>query len=244
MLAGGNAKGLAPVPAKGLVPIIGRPIYEYVVEALLRCADINRVCVVMPVEVQGPHFDERVVFEVASGSLPQVAKAGFDRLEAGAPVLLLSADIPLITPEAISDFLKRCAKHGADVCYPIVRYGEPERRFPGVKRTYVRLREGRFTGGNIILMNPVVVLANMELMEDIYEARKSPFKLFQMLGFGFLLKFILGMLTIDQVAGRIAQILRASCAAVETPHIEIGIDVDKESDLRLAEEVLSGGSDE
>lgn len=244
VLAGGNARGLAPVAAKGLVPVNGRPMYEYIVETLLSCAEIGRICVVMPSDEGVSFVDERVTIKVTSGSLPQVAKAGFETLAATEPVLMLSSDVPLITVEAISDFLLRCAKREADICYPIIRYGEPERRYPGMKRTYVRLREGRFTGGNIMLMNPVVVLKNMDLMEHVYEMRKSPMKLFKILGLPFLVGFFLGMLNIRQMEQRVGDVLKATCAGIETPFIEIGVDVDKESDLRLVEAVLSGGQDE
>lgn len=244
VLAGGNARGLAPVTAKGLVPVNGRAMYEYIVETLLSCADIGRICVVMPSDEGAAHMDDRVTIKATSGSLPQVAKAGFEALAATEPVLMLSSDVPLITVEAISDFLLRCAKREVDICYPIIRYGEPERRFPGMKRTYVRLREGRFTGGNIMLMNPVVVLKNMDLMEHVYEMRKSPMKLFRILGLPFLVGFFLGMLNIRQMEQRVGDVLKATCAGIETPFIEIGVDVDKESDLRLVEAVLSGGQHE
>lgn len=244
VLAGGNARGLAPVAAKGMVPINGRPMYEYIVETLLSCADIGRICVVLPSEEGTSYIDDRVTIKVASGSLPQVAKAGFECLATKKPVLMLSADVPLVTVEAISDFLLRCAKRDVDIGYPIIRYGEPERRFPGMKRTYVRLREGRFTGGNIMLMNPVVVLKNMDLMEHVYDMRKSPMKLFQILGFPFLVGFFLGMLNIRQMEQRVGDVLKATCAGIETPFIEIGVDVDKESDLKLVVAVLSGGQHE
>jgi len=242
VLAGGSAKDLAPVSAKGLVPVNGRPMVEYVVDSLCRCTDIDRICVVLPVEHSFSCFDSKVGVAVADGSLPEVARAGINFLNADKPVLFLSADVPLITPEAITDFLDRCSEREAGVYYPIVRYGESEKRFPGIKRTYVRITEGRFTGGNIMLMKPQVITRNMELMERIYELRKSPFKLFQILGFTFLIKFVLGWLSISQVEERVGQMTNSICAGIITPFVEIGIDVDKESDLQLAAAALSGGN--
>ncbi len=241
VLAGGNAKGLANVPAKGLVPINGRPMVEYVVDALSRCEDIGRICVVIPVEYSFNGLSKKVGVNVASGSLPAVAKAGLDFLQAKEPVLMLSADIPLITPEAVSDFLKKCSTKKAEFYYPIVRYGKSEKQFPSVKRTYARVKEGRFTGGNIMLVNPKFINRNFGLIERIYELRKQPLKIAQILGFSFLLKFILGMLTISQLEGRIGQMTNAVCVAIETPYVEIGVDVDKESDLQLVTVTLAGG---
>lgn len=244
VLAGGNAKGLAPVSAKGLVPVNGRPMVEYVVDTLSRCEDIGRICVVIPVEHSFNGTFKKVDVNVASGSLPAVAKAGLDFLEAKEPVLMLSTDIPLITPEAISDFLKRCSTKKAEFYYPIIRYGESEKRFPDVKRTYARIKEGRFTGGNMMLINPGFINRNFDLIERIYELRKQPVKIAKILGFSFLLRFILGMLTIGQLEGRIGHMTNAVCVAIETPYVEIGVDVDKKSDLQLVTVALSGGQNE
>lgn len=241
VLAGGSAKGLAEVPAKGLVPINGRPMVEYVVEALRRCPDIENVCVVMPVVHALKQDGEHVKVVVASGNLPEVAKAGIDCLGAKNKVLVLSADIPLLTPEAVSDFLRRCREKDAELYYPIVRYGESEKRFPEVKRTYAKLREGRFTGGNIGLVEAGFVSKNMAFINQIYDLRKRPAKIIGVFGYWFLIRFALGWLSVSQLEKRISQITNTRCVTVVTPFIEIGVDVDKESDLELATRVLGGG---
>ncbi|MHB8840502.1 MAG: nucleotidyltransferase family protein [Candidatus Aquicultor sp.] len=244
ILAGGSAKGLAEVPAKGLVPVNGRPMFEYVVDALSRCQDIDRICVVLPVEHSLNGVAAKADVITATGSLPGVAKAGIDFLGAKSQVLILSTDIPLISPEAISDFLGRCSKRKADIYYPIVKYGESEKRFPEVKRTYVKVKEGRFTGGNLVLVEPEFVNKNVALIERMYELRKKPVKLAQVLGIMFLFRFVLGLLSIGQVEQRVGRLTRSTCMAIITPFIEIGVDVDKESDLQLATVALGGGTNE
>ena len=244
ILAGGSAKGLAEVPAKGLVPVNGRPMFEYVVDALSRCKDIDRICVVLPVEHSLNRLAAKADVVMATGSLPRVAKAGIDFLGTKNQVLILSADIPLISPEAISDFLERCSKRKAGFYYPIVKYGESEKRFPDVKRTYAKVKEGRFTGGNIVLVEPEFVNRNMAFIERMYELRKQPVKLARVLGIMFLFRFVLGLLSIGQLEERVGRLTQSTCMAVITPFIEIGVDVDKESDLQLATVVLRGGTHE
>jgi len=241
VLAGGSAKGLGEVPAKGLVPINGRPMYEYVVGALDRCEKIGRVCLVLPVEHFLSGVSNKAEVVVAGGDLPDVIKTGIDFLSTKNPVLIMSADIPLITPEAIDDFLKRCEAHEAELYYPIVSYDEVEKRFPGVERTYVRLKEGRFTGGNVILVDPEFVARNMDNIKWIYELRKKPFAIAKELGFSFLIGFMLGSLTIGQLEKQVGKLTRATCVSIITPFAEIGIDVDKKSDLQLAVMALAGG---
>jgi GTP:adenosylcobinamide-phosphate guanylyltransferase len=242
VLAGGNAKGLAQAPTKGLVPINGRPMVEYVLEALIDCKDIDRICVVIPVACSFENLSGKVEVVVTEGSLPNVAKAGLDRLGGNNKTLVLSADVPMISPESISDFLDRCKAKDVDFYYPVVRFGESEKRFPEVKRTYAKVREGRFTGGNIGLINPGFVYNNISLIEHLYDLRKSPFKLASFLGFGFLIRFVLGMLSIADVEKRFGKLTDSTCMGIITPYIEIGIDVDKESDLKLAAQVIGGSA--
>lgn len=241
VLAGGSAKDLDGAPAKGLVPINGRPMFEYVINALDRCEGIGRVCIMLPVEylLNGTSGKAEVV--VTGGDLPDVIKAGIDFLSTKNPVLILSADIPLVTPEAINDFLERCEGFEAELYYPIISHDEVEKRFPGVERTYVRLKEGRFTGGNAILVDPKFVAKNMENIKRIYELRKKPLAIARELGFSFLISFMLGSLTIGQLEERIGKLTRSVCVGVITPFAEIGVDVDKESDLQLAVMALAGG---
>jgi GTP:adenosylcobinamide-phosphate guanylyltransferase len=240
VLAGGNAKGLAQVPAKGLVPIGGRPMVDYVISALADCEDIDRICVVLPVEHSFDGFSKNVDSVVVSGSLPSVTKAGFDFIGAKNKTLVLSADVPMISPEAISDFLNRCTDVEAAFYYPIVRYGESEKIFPDVKRTYVKVRDGRFTGGNIGLVEPEFVYKNVSVIEKLYELRKKPIKIARFLGFGFLIKFVIGMLNICDIEKRVGEITGMKCVGIITPYPEIGIDVDKDSDLLLATKAIVG----
>ncbi|MBI4733681.1 MAG: nucleotidyltransferase family protein [Rubrobacteridae bacterium] len=240
VLGGGNAKGLAQVPAKGLVPIDGRPMVDYVLNALIGCSDVDRICVVLPVEHAFIDFTKKIDTVVASGSLPAVAKAGFDFIGAKNKTLVLSADVPMISPESISDFLNRCRETEASFYYPIVRYGESEKLYPNVKRTYAKVKDGRFTGGNIALVEPAFVYKNVAVIERLYELRKKPVKIARFLGIGFLIKFVLGMLSIRDIEERVGEITSMKCTGIVTPYPEIGIDVDKDSDLRLATQAIAG----
>jgi len=69
--------------------------------------------------------------------------------------------------------------------------------------------------------------------------RKKPLQMARLLGLYYLLKLITGRLSIAEIERRIEQKLHFKGAAVVTPFAEIGIDVDKPSDLALVREVLA-----
>jgi hypothetical protein len=105
--------------------------------------------------------------------------------------------------------------------------------FPGVERTYVRLKEGTFTGGNITLFNPAKWEQCEELVKSLIRFRKKPLKTAKLLGFKFLLGLLLGTLPINKVEERFGSLLQIDAAAISVNYPEIGNDVDKPSDLEM-----------
>lgn len=242
VLAGGSSKGLAEAPAKGLIDINGKPMVEYVLDALLACPSVGRICVVVPPGIGGPWIEKADVVVESDGTLTQNFAKGVAGLKTSRKVIVLSSDIPLLTPEAIGDFLDRCAEEPARLYYPIIPEKDARNLFPDMKRTYVKMKEGSFTGGNIALIDPSLVDSHAGLMEEAYAMRKSPFKLAKRLGFKFVVKALLGTLSVKSAEERVGEMLGSPVKAVITPYPEIGLDVDKASDLEIIRKHLAGDS--
>jgi GTP:adenosylcobinamide-phosphate guanylyltransferase len=242
ILGGGQIKGIKNSGAKSLLLVGGKPMLHYVVNALKKSKIIKRIIVILPSPVENQfelgQIDEIVIKNdtLSQNMLAGIKRLGFDNL-----VLVVSADIPLLTPQAIVDFVKRCETKEAKIFYPIIPRELAERCYPQMKRTYVKLQEGSFTGGNMVLVDPCVVRDNITLIERAFAARKNPVVLARALGFKFLVKFLFGRLSISEVEARVSEMLGAPCAGVVTPYCEIGMDVDKDSDLQLVGEVIAQG---
>jgi GTP:adenosylcobinamide-phosphate guanylyltransferase len=247
VLAGGTSKGLEKEgeQAKASIRINKKLMLEYVIASLRNSTSVRRIAVVGPPALQDKLRTARAdIFLPASDSLTKNMSLGLAELNSLDPVLITSSDIPLVTPEAIDDFVSRCEKVDADICYSVVDRERIEKFFPGVKRTYATFREGTFTGGNVGLVNPKVVRENMELIEKAFGLRKSPVRLLRILGLRFVLKFIFHRLTLGEVEQRVSLLLNSRGRAVVTPYPQIGIDVDKMSDLELARRFLQSGEEE
>lgn len=235
ILAGGNPDQLDEhVSCKGLVPICAKPMVEYVVDTLRTCPPIRRIVAVMPDTGRGKWQAKVDDIVVNDGNIVDNFAAAVQRLSGDRRVLVLSADIPLITCDSVLEYLKKCEPFDADLYYPIIRREAIEAEFPGVKRTYMGIREGTFTGGNVMLLNPQTILKNRALMESVFDARKSPLRLVRILGFGFIVKFLLRRLTIIELERKVSQIVGGTGKAVIVEHAEIGFDVDKQTDMQIA----------
>ncbi|HHV71374.1 MAG TPA: NTP transferase domain-containing protein [Clostridia bacterium] len=238
ILAGGpvnrDLESLGKGKYEAFLDLDGRPMVSYVVDALLASPSIDKIVAVGPLEELSQLFvDRRIICVEERGDIIGNLLAALDNLPEE-KVLVVTCDLPFLTPEAVEDFLDRCSAKEADFYYPIVRKKDSEARFPGSQRTYVHLKEGVFTGGNIFLLTPRVIRENLDYARKIVALRKHPFKLARLLGLKFICKFIFKLLSLEDLERKIYELLHLRGAAIISPYPEIGVDVDKKSDFDLA----------
>lgn len=247
VLAGGavgdNLKSSTGVNDEALIPIGNHLMVEYVVSALEETGSVGKIAVVGPVE----HLEEKlgghpnVVLVPTGGSVAGSVVNGLSVLPPSEYVLVACSDIPLITPAALKGFLSSCREAGiADFYYPIVERSLSESKFPQARRTYVNLIEGSFTGGNVFLMRPEIVASRVDLADQLISLRKDPLGLCKAIGLMFIIKFLLRRLSIKEVEEKFSKLLGFHGVAVKCVYPEIGMDVDKPSDLDLVKQVLLG----
>jgi GTP:adenosylcobinamide-phosphate guanylyltransferase len=245
VLAGAPNKGalrqVSPAQYEAEIDIAGRPMLEYVVLALERVQSINRIVIVGYESMLSANGfkDKHIDFVTPGSSVIESLENGINVLALGEPVLILTSDIPLITKEALENFLNQCKSLSGDIFYSFVPKTVNDQKYPGVQRTYVRLREGTFTGGNLVLLSPETISDKLTTLTKAVALRKKPLKLCRMLGWWYLWKLFIGNLTIKEIEGRVAEVLGVKVVGIVSPYPEVGIDVDKPSDLKLAREVLT-----
>ena len=228
------------VPSKTLAPVGGRPMVELTLEALRSAPGVDRIVYVGPVPDRGLDPAPDVVLPDQGGMLNNLESA---LGAAQTPrVLVASGDNPFITPEAVRDLLERAPE--AALVYPIVPREAVERRWPGMRRTYARLREGAFTGGNLILLDQALFGRALPMARKIVALRKKPLALAGLVGWGILFRLLLGRLSVADVERRAERLFGMPMKALETPYAEVGVDADSEEDLRwlAKEEDLAHGT--
>jgi CTP:molybdopterin cytidylyltransferase MocA len=245
ILAGGSLRESPGVP-KGLLSFGGKTLVRRALDACLESSSVEMVCVVapenvlytLPAETQKP-----LISILDSGDLVSNVIAGTEALGSDSDrwVLIVTGDLPFITRETIDTFIDECRRLEADGYYSILDKEQLERDYPGTKRTYGRVREGVFTGGNVFLIRSSLLLANKELMRRLYDARKSPVRLAGIVGIPLLIKYLLKSMTIADAERRVSRIVGAPVRAVRTTRSEIGIDVDKPEDIAYIEKLYARG---
>lgn len=240
ILAGGDGEVIDPACRfKGLVPIAGRPLVEWVVDAFLDAGLVSQVAVVMPTaENLGGWVDRVEKLVVSDREFMDNVLAGISAFREDRPVVVATGDIPLITGAEVDEFISQGLETGADFVYPLVRQEEIEAAYPGAARTYFKLKSGRFTGGNAMMVNPLLLPRAREIGQHMFDDRKNAVALVRTAGFGFVIKFLLGRLEPGDLSDKIRQMLGGSGAAVVVRRPSIAMDVDKPTDLVLAERIL------
>lgn len=247
ILAGGESKkklfGLSRQPYEALIEIAGQPMVTFVARALAASGSVNRILVIGPeTALRQCAFPPQVSLLAGGRTMMETIQLGIAGLGHQEKVLIATADIPLLTAEAVNDFLAQCSRVDADFYYPVISQEKNEQRYPATRRTYVRLREGTFTGGNLFLVNPDVVSRSLPVANRIIENRKKPLTLCGILGWAFVIKFLLGTLSVAAVEARVSELLKLRGAVIHSQFPELGIDVDKPSDLALVRAAMAGSA--
>ena len=247
ILAGGTVddrlRDRTQVNDEALIPIGQYVMVEYVVQAMKKSKAIDKIVVVGPVEQLRDKFKEDPDIILAPGGSTVAGSVvnGLSVLPPSEYVLVASSDIPLINATALKGFIADCMElESADFYYPIVERGLSESIFPGAHRTYVKLIEGSYTGGNVFLLRPEIVASRVALADELISLRKDPYGLCKTIGPWFIFKFLLRQISIKEAEEKFSKLLGLKGVAVKCIYPEIGMDVDKPSDLDLVERVLLG----
>jgi len=251
ILAGGenssDLRKIAPYDNEALIIIGNYPMIYYVYKSLRSSPLVENIIVSGPADSLRsilPREDNLYFVNGGENAIDSFSQAIelLDKIGTTEYLLVAPTDIPLITSEAIEDFMHQCEKYDADFYYPVTSKKVNEEKFPGVARTYVRLREGVFTGGNLFIMRKAMIPKGLEFAKQMVENRKNPLKMARILGISLAWKLIWGRLAIPVIEKRFYDMTGIRGKAVISDYAEVGVDVDKPSDLELAQKYLEGVS--
>ncbi len=248
ILAGGQSSGelkkIAPYDNEALIIIGKYPMIYYVYKALRNSEHINRIVICGPVESLKSIFvkDENLYLAGGGENAVDSLANGVELLKGmgiSERLLILPSDIPFITTEAIDDFINQAEAVGADFVYPLTSKEVNEAKYPGVRRTYAKLKDGIFTGGNLFVITSAVIDQGMDMAKKLVERRKNPLSMARLFGPLLVWKFITRSLSIREVEKRFYEIIGIKARAIISAYAEVGVDVDKPSDLELANRYLA-----
>jgi len=218
---------------KALIPILGRPMLLYVLDAL-ESAGLS-----VPFHMSGcdTAVDARTV---QAPSAPGPAGSAAAALKSGMsfPVLLTTADHPLLTPDMVQEFVTKAQAAGADFCVGLAEEGVIQPAYPDVKRTYLRFADKAVSGCNLFYIANKDGLAAIEFWKEAQHFRKQPLKLARKISLPLFWRYFRGKLTLGEALNYASKTLGITAAPVLMSEAEAAIDVDKPDDHSLVEMIL------
>ncbi len=241
-----QARGL---PHKALVPVLGVPMLQRVVQTLLENTHIRHIILCLDQGLMDHGLGPELEALIAEGTLkiaepkasPSVSVAHivdrFCDVDEAWPLLVTTADHPLLTTSMIRHFIEATPDE-ADLAVGFASASVIKQQHPNAVRTFYRFAGEGYSGCNLFLLSTPKARSFVTFWQDMEQHRKRPWRLVAAIGFPVLLRFLIGRLTIDAAFDHLSNRIGARARAVIMPFAEAAIDVDKPSDLTLAETIL------
>lgn len=220
---------------KCLVEVAGRPIIQWVLEALRVSAAVDRIMVIGP---EGSLRATGVTEDIIpndTGSYTDSVGAGL-RVAASDRVLLIAADVPLLRFQSLNSYLSDCLRTDADACFPVVSWEGMQAELPGARKTWYDLRDGRFTKGNAVVARREALLQRLDRIEALFNTRKKR----QWAGLicqSFMSRLVGCTCTKADVEAALSSYLGFRLSAIESSP-DLAVDVDEVTDVAFVSEVL------
>lgn len=238
MLAGEREGARDPVAeatgaqCKAFAEVAGRPMIAHVLDALSGCAAVDRI--IVSIAPDAPRLPDGPWERMEAGPSPSLsAIAALAR--SGVPMLIVTADHPLLTGDVVAGFLETAEAAGADVVAAVASRETVERAGSTARRTYLRLADAEISGCNLFALRSEAARRAVTFWRRLEELRKRPLAMAWRIGPLALARYATGTLTLAGAQAAITRAAGARCVLATLDAPEAAHDVDTLEDLAFAD---------
>ena len=236
----------AGVPVKPLAPVAGEPMINRPARALLDHPAIGQVIILTqradafaadPATAWlGAH--PRVRFERGGAGIASSLLALMEAGDLPFPLLLTTADHVLLDSAMLDQFIAEAT--GADIAVAMVERATLLARYPQSRRTWLKFRDGGWSGANIFWFGSDKAGPVIALWQEVEQDRKKGWKILSAFGPLALLGALLRISTLRGGMARVGRRFGLVARLVAMAQPEACIDADKQADVDLIEAILAG----
>lgn len=235
----------AGVAIKPLVPVAGEPMINHPARALLAHPAVGQVIIL----TQSPDpfaadpatawltDHPRVRFEQSGAGIASSLLALLERGDVPFPILLTTADHVLLDSAMLDQFTAEAS--GADIAVAMVERTTLLARYPGSRRTWLKFRDGWWSGANIFWFGSERARPVIALWQEVEQDRKKGWKIVSAFGPVALIGTLLRLLTLRGGIARIGRRFGLVARLVAMEKAEACIDADKLDDVVLIERIVA-----
>lgn len=237
----------AGVPCKALSPVAGIPMIMRVIDALETSFEVGPLLLCGPSQSAIDQSDElqnaissgRIEWMAHRASLSASAHQAMASLAKDMPILLTTADHALLNSSVVDYFCSEARKSGCDAVVGVALYSEIRTAYPGLKKTVLRFQDNDYCGCNLYAFLTPQGQRLADFWQRLEKQRKKPWRLIRILGWIAVVRYLLGILSLNQALQSLSQQLDLSLGAVLLPFPEAAVDVDSVDDWLFVERLAA-----
>ncbi len=223
--------------SKALIDIAGKPMVQWVLDALSDAKSVDNVIVVGLSAKSGLTCKKPMHFVSNKGRMLSNIVSGVDKaLELNKKtqyVLVVSSDIPTLQPEMVDWLVETCMETKDELYYGVCPRDVMESRFPDSKRTYTHLKGMDVCGADINITHVRMATEHLDMWESLIGSRKSPLRQASMIGLDTFFQVLTRTITLEDLVTKVCNRLGIQGRAIVWPYAEPCMDVDKPHQLEL-----------
>ena len=223
--------------SKALIDMAGKPMIQWVLDALGASAHVDNVIVIGLSNKVGLTCAKPLHFLPNQGRMLSNIVAGVRKSLELDPhnqyVMIVSSDIPTLRPEMVDWLVNTCLETQDDLYYGVCSQQVMEARFPNSKRTYTHLKDMDVCGADINLSHVSMATEHLDMWEKLIGNRKSPLRQASIIGWGTLFKLFTRQLPLEEAVRRVSSRIGFKGRAIVWPYAEPCMDIDKPHQLEL-----------
>lgn len=223
--------------SKALIDVAGKPMVQWVLDALGQAKRVDNVIVVGLSPKSGVTCKKPLHYVSNQGRMLANIVTGINKaLELNKKnqyVLVVSSDIPAVKPEMVDWLIDTCMETKDDLYYGVCPRDVMEARFPNSRRTYTHLKNMDVCGADMNITHVRMATEHLDMWESLIGSRKSPLRQASLIGFGTLFALFTRRLTLEDAVERVCNRIGIKGRAIVWQHAEPCMDVDKPSQLEL-----------
>jgi GTP:adenosylcobinamide-phosphate guanylyltransferase len=229
--------------AKALIDIAGKPMIQWVLDALSDAKLVDNVIVIGLSPKSGVTCKKPLHFLSNQGRMLANIVAGVHKSielnKKNQYVLIASSDIPALKPEMVDWLIETCLETKDDLYYGICPKDIMEARFPGSRRTYTKLKGMALCGADMHVSHVSMATDHLDMWEQLIGNRKSPLRQASIIGLGTFFRVLTRSITLDELVDTVCKRIGIKGRAIQYPFAEPCMDVDKPHQLELLREDLA-----
>ena len=229
--------------SKALIDIEGKPMIQWVLDALSESKKVDNVIVIGLTAKSGLTCKKPLYYVSNQGRMLANIVAGVNKSielnKKSEYVLGVSSDIPALKSEMVDWLVDTAMETRDDIYYGVCPKEVMEARYPTSHRTYTKLKDIQVCGADINIFHVNQVTEHLDIWEALIGNRKSPLRSAAVIGWDTLFQMFTRQITMQGLVERASQRIGVKGRAIVWSQAEPCMDVDKPHQLELMREDLA-----